>query len=183
MPAAGRCNSTQRMLLAAGLALQLATVLLTFAHALTGIGGSAWESAIHGGVAGGYFSISAVIVGLRAVGERRHRVLWVTAAASVALYAVAMDVWGFWLEHTANPPYPSICDFIWWASYALAAAAIIGAGGSQARRGGSLKIWLDGLIASTATAAVAVAFVLAPVVNSARGSSPGCPGGAALPTV
>jgi diguanylate cyclase (GGDEF)-like protein len=170
LPDSADRNTTQRLLLGAGLALQLATFLLTVAHSVTGIGGSPWESAIHGGVAGIYFSISAAIVALRAATERNHRVLWLGAAAGVTLYALAMDLWGFWLEHVADPPYPSICDFIWWASYAIAGATILGAAGNHARRHGSLKIWLDGLIASTATAAVATAFVLAPVVNSARGA-------------
>ncbi len=170
LPMSARCSMLQRCFLVAALGCQLVMMLLTLVHAFTGLGGPAFESAIHGVVAAVSFSISAAIVVLRATTERRHRALWATAAASIVCYALAMDLWGFWLEHARHPPYPSVCDFIWWTSYALAAATIIGAAGSQARRGGSLKIWLDGLIASTATAAFAAAFVLAPVVNSAQGA-------------
>jgi diguanylate cyclase (GGDEF)-like protein len=117
-----------------------------------------------------YFSVSAALIWLRAIAERRHRALWLGAAASVSLYALAMALWGFWLGQQKNPPFPSICDVIWWISYAVTAATIIGAAGSHARRRATLKIWLDGLIACTATAAIAAAFVLAPVVNSAKGA-------------
>jgi diguanylate cyclase (GGDEF)-like protein len=149
---------------------ELATLMLTFVHAVTGLGGAGWESAIRGSVVACYFSASAALVSMRAITERRHRALWGAAAASVCFYALAMVMWTFWIGREAHPPYPSICDVSWWISYAFAGATIIGAAGRVARHRGTLKIWLDGLIASTATAAVATAFVLTPVVNSARGA-------------
>ncbi len=176
LPASKRCNSRQRWLLGIGLTGQLVTLLLTLAHAIFGIGGVTWENAIHGSVVAVYFSVSAAIVTIRAVTERRNRALWATAAASLWFYALAMALWVFWIGKGKNPPFPSICDVIWWISYALAGVTIIGAGGRLARPGGTLKIWLDGLIASTATAAIAAAFVLSPVVNSARGAHERRPG-------
>ena len=170
LPACRRLSSRQRWLLGTGLTLQLATMLLTLVHSATGLGGSTWENAIKSSVVAIYFSVSAALVWLRAKPERRHRILWLAAATCISLYALAMVLWGFWLGQESNPPFPSICDVIWWSSYALTAATIIGAAGSHARRRATLKIWLDGLIATTATAAVAAAFVLTPVVNSARGA-------------
>jgi diguanylate cyclase (GGDEF)-like protein len=160
----------QRVAILSALAFQIATMLLTLVHAASGLGGAALENAIQSNVVAIYFSVSAAIVVLRTFTERRHRALWVAAATAISLYALAMVLWGFWLVHTKNPPFPSISDGLWWSSYALTAAAIIAAGGSQARHGGSVKVWLDGLIASAATAAVAATFVLAPVINSARGA-------------
>lgn len=170
LPASERCNARQRWFLVTGFTGLVAAMLLTLVHAASGLGGAGLENAIQGVIPALFFTVSAGIVGLRAAGERRHRTLWMMAAGAVACYAVAMDLFVFWVTHWKHVPYPSIADFVWWTAYALAAATLIGAAGGMARRGGSLRIWLDGLIAITATGAVAAAFVLAPVVNSAQGA-------------
>ena len=170
LPVANALKPLHRRLLFAGFAALLALMLADAAHVAFGLGGSSWESAMRGGVPGVGFSIAAALVSLRAYAERRHRILWSLAAAGVWSYAIAMLLWGFWLQHVKNPPDPSICDFFWWAFYLFAAVAIVGAGSRRAPRLASLTLWLDGLMAAATTAAVATAFVLPPIVSSSKGA-------------
>jgi diguanylate cyclase len=169
-PVVTRCSATQAQLVLAGFVALAVMILANVVHIVFGWGGTSMESAIHGAVIGVFVAVAAAIVSIRAYTERRHPALWSLAAAGMISYALAMLVWGFWLEHVKNPPDPSICDVFWWSSYVLIGAAIIGAGSRDAQRAVSVKIWLDGVIAAATTSAIAAAFVLDPVVNSARGA-------------
>ncbi len=170
LPVAKALNPALRRLLYAGFGALLALMLADAAHIAFGLGGWSWESAMRGGAPGIGFTIVAALVSLRAYAERHQRLLWSIAAAGLWSYAIAMLLWGFWLQHVKSPPDPSICDFFWWAFYLLSAIALVGAGSHHAPRLASLTLWLDGLMAAATTAAVATAFVLPPIVNSSKGA-------------
>jgi diguanylate cyclase (GGDEF)-like protein/putative nucleotidyltransferase with HDIG domain len=108
----------------------------------------------------------ALALGLRAVLRPHHRMVW-------GLLCVALLAWTAGdVLYTADPdlPVPSVADLGWLAYYPPAAAAlvILIAGRS---RGLSAAVWLDGVIAALATAAVGVAAVVQPVAGTASGGA------------
>jgi diguanylate cyclase (GGDEF)-like protein/putative nucleotidyltransferase with HDIG domain len=108
----------------------------------------------------------ALALGLRALLRPHHRLVW--GCLCVALLAwTAGDV-----IYTVNPdlPVPSVADLGWLAFYPPAAAALVILIAARSR-GLSASVWLDGVIAGLATAAVGVAAVVQPVADTASGGA------------
>jgi len=168
LPAGQRLGRTELRVLIAGLCVIFAAILVDAAHIAFGLGGTTWESVLRGPVIGACNGIAAMLVVMRARTERRQRVLWWLTALAVCCYAIGFMLWGFWLVHLKHPPNPSVAVPFFRAFYPLAWLAIIGAGGLRSQRHASVKIWLDGMIAATATAAAGVAFVLPGMLRTAH---------------
>ncbi len=108
----------------------------------------------------------ALALGLRAFLRPHHRLVW--GCLCIALLAwTAGDV-----IYTVDPdlPVPSVADLGWLAFYPPAAAALVILIAARSR-GLSAAVWLDGVIAGLATAAVGVAAVVQPVADSASGGT------------
>ncbi|MGE0028459.1 MAG: HD domain-containing phosphohydrolase [Thermoleophilia bacterium] len=108
----------------------------------------------------------ALALGLRAFLRPHHRLVW-------GLLCVALLAWTAGdMIYTADPhlPVPSIADVGWLAFYPPAAAALVILIAARSR-GLSAAVWLDGVIAGLATAAVGVAAVVQPVADTASGGT------------
>jgi diguanylate cyclase (GGDEF)-like protein/putative nucleotidyltransferase with HDIG domain len=108
----------------------------------------------------------ALALGLRAFRRPHHRVAW-------GLLCIALLAWSAGdVIYTIRPdlPVPSVADLGWLAFYPPAAAALVMLIAARSR-GLSAAMWLDGVIAGLATAAVGVAAVVQPVADSASGGT------------
>jgi diguanylate cyclase (GGDEF)-like protein len=152
--------------LAVGLCALGVGMLTDVLHLILGFGAS-WGSAMRGPVPAVANVVAAVSLIIRACVERERKLVWILVAAAISSYAVAFLLWGTWLEYKPHPPDPSVADVFWCAMYPLLAAAFVVAGRGYSPRRVPLKIWLDGLLAATAVAAIGTAFVIPPIVNSA----------------
>ncbi|HTW12087.1 MAG TPA: EAL domain-containing protein [Solirubrobacteraceae bacterium] len=168
LPVTENLGRVQRRLVVAGFVLLAAAILVDGAHVVLGLGGATWESVLRGPVIGAANGIAAALVVMRAAIERRHRLLWALTALAVCSYAIGFMLWGFWLVHLRHPPNPSIAVYFFRAFYPLIWCVVIAAGGRRSQNHASLEIWLDGLIAATATAAAGTAFVLPVMLRDAH---------------
>ena len=111
----------------------------------------------------------APIVIARAVRIPESRGAWSVIAVGITFYGAGNLVWSFWLEHVANPPIPSVCDVLWLSLYP---ASYVGVAMLARRhwRGIPAGVWLDGIVAGLAIAAVGAALVFGPVLAAAAGS-------------
>ena len=108
----------------------------------------------------------ALALGVRAFLRPHHRVVW-------GLLCIALLAWSTGdIIYTIRPdlPVPSVADLGWLAFYPPAAAALVMLIAARSR-GLSGAMWLDGVIAGLATAAVGVAAVVVPVADSASGGA------------
>ncbi|HMN99070.1 MAG TPA: diguanylate cyclase [Miltoncostaeaceae bacterium] len=108
----------------------------------------------------------AAALGLRAFLRPHHRMVWGLLCVALLAWTVGDAI------YTADPdlPVPSIADVGWLAFYPPAAAALVILIAARSR-GLSAAVWLDGVIAGLATAAVGVAAVVQPVADSASGGT------------
>ena len=113
----------------------------------------------------GLFLASVVIAGARAVLVEKDRRAWAVVAISLActsfaeLYAIAVE----------PEDYPSVADFGWIAFYPVVYVGIVLLIRGRARSlGGTL--WLDGITASVAVAALGAAVLVELVLRTSEGS-------------
>jgi diguanylate cyclase (GGDEF)-like protein len=138
------------MLVAGAAAILLVLAAMTFA-VLTG--------AVGAGRFLGSWGISVVIVTsalacmARAVFVSEQRWLWVVLALGFGSYAVGTIIWSFWLQYEAEPPFPSISDPLWLFLYPCCYVALIAQFRATVSKIPS-GVWLDGIIAGLAIAAL-----------------------------
>jgi two-component system, cell cycle response regulator len=115
--------------------------------------------------------VAAAAIGvLAAVRSRGERLAWGIMAVGLVAYAGGEIVWRFVYADDASPPYPSWADALWLTTYPafyVAIMLLLRARVAAFARGA----WLDGLIASTACAAVGVTFYFAPVLERTDGDA------------
>jgi hypothetical protein len=107
----------------------------------------------------------AVVAAARARGER---LAWTMTAIGLVAFAGGEIVWRFVYADDASPPYPSWADALWLTTYPafyVGLMLVVRARVAAFTAGA----WLDGLLASTATAAVGVAFYFDPVLARTDG--------------
>jgi diguanylate cyclase (GGDEF)-like protein len=166
LPLATVLGRRERGLLSAGLAvLALAVVVTALAGALFGGDGLAnlrdWVSSL------AYIVATGVVV-LRVVRVKEGRGPWILVAAGLALYTAGNLLWVLWVQHLADPPFPSICDALWLSLYPASYVALVWLG-RRAGRGASAGVWLDGIVAGLGITAVGIAVLFEPVLVTATG--------------
>jgi diguanylate cyclase (GGDEF)-like protein len=159
----------QRQALTVAFALTAAIIGFATLHTLSGVGGTGLDVPIRDWATAAVYVLVALIVIARAVRIPESRGAWAVIAAGITLYGAGNLVWSFWLEHVANPPIPSICDVLWLSLYP---ASYVGVAMLARRhwRGIPAGVWLDGIVAGLAIAAVGAALVFGPVLADAAGS-------------
>ncbi len=159
----------QRQGLVAAFAATTAIIAFSAVHTLTGAGGSGLDIPIRDWATAAVYVLVALIVITRAIRVSESRAAWTVIAVGITLYGAGNLVWSFWLEHVANPPIPSICDALWLSLYP---ASYLGVAMLARRhwRGIPAGVWLDGIVAGLAIAAVGAALVFGPVLADAAGS-------------
>jgi len=105
----------------------------------------------------------------RGLSNSRERGAWVLIGAAVLSWGVGNTIWTFGYVGSAAPPYPSIADVFWLAVYPPVYVALLLLLRSRA---GAVRrsVWLDGVIASLAVAAVGTAVVFQAVLDATSGS-------------
>jgi two-component system cell cycle response regulator len=113
----------------------------------------------------GLIVASVAIAGARAVLVRRDRLAWAVITASLACTSFAE------LYYLAVQPeaYPSIADFGWIAFYPLVYVGMVLLVRRRARAVAG-ALWLDGITASVAAAALGAAILLEVVLRTSEGS-------------
>ena len=118
-----------------------------------------------------YYAIIVVAAGLtiaRAVVSPLHRGAWIALSAAVSSYATAEFIWLFLYSSNANPPYPSIADAFYLGFYPASYVGLLLLLRARLR---SLTpgIWVDGVTAALAVAAIGSAILIGVVLESTDG--------------
>ncbi len=122
-----------------------------------------------------YWLYNALVLGAgfvciaRGVGSSRERAAWILIGIAVVSWGVGNTIWTFAYVDLASPPYPSIADAFWLAIYPPVYVALLLL---LRTRAGAVRrsLWLDGVIASLAVAAVGTAVVFQAVLDATSGS-------------
>jgi diguanylate cyclase (GGDEF)-like protein len=119
-----------------------------------------------------YYGIVVTAVGLagaRAILVPRNRAVWAMLALAVGLYAAAEFTWLALFANDPSPPYPSVADALYLAFFPASYVALVLLFRTRARNatGG---LWIDGLTAALAAAALGSAILVEAVLDTTDGS-------------
>jgi diguanylate cyclase len=112
---------------------------------------------------------AGVVCIARGLASARERAAWMLIWAAVVSWGVGNTIWTFAYVDLPSPPYPSLADAFWLAVYAPVYVALLLLLRSRA---GAVRrsVWLDGVIAGLAVAAVGTAVVFQAVLEATSGS-------------
>jgi diguanylate cyclase (GGDEF)-like protein len=150
----------------------VAGVLAVAAHGVHAVAGADWglRSVFDDGIYTAVEVLACALVIARAVTVREERLAWSAVAASLVLWAAGDLLWTAWLNAVPDPPFPSVADALYYASYP---PLYLGLGLLLRSRVplGRSSLWLDGLIAGFAAAGLASALVFEPVRMATHGDA------------
>jgi len=113
---------------------------------------------------------AVALCGVRAIAEPRERWAWAALATGMGLWAAGDLAWAVWLDGLSDPPFPSIADGLYFASYAGLYVGIVLLLRARVRPW-SPQRWVDGLIGGLTTAAIASALIFPAVLHATEGSA------------
>lgn len=119
-----------------------------------------------------YYALIATAVALavaRAVLVRRHRAGWAVMAMALAFYAGGELSWLALYDNDPAPPYPSVSDVLYLAFFPASYVALVLVFRTRLRNA-TAGLWIDGLTAAFAAAAVGSAIVVEAVLRTTEGS-------------
>ncbi len=141
------------------------------AHGCYSLGlGSGADDAFNIWVYTGLIVFSAVACLARAATVRVDRVAWAILGVGLLFWSAGEATWSMYLSGLEEPPYPSIADAFYLAYYPLAYVAVILLVRSNIRDF-ARSLWLDGLIAALAVAALGTAVLFQAVLDATEGTS------------
>jgi two-component system, cell cycle response regulator len=120
---------------------------------------------------------NAVIIGAglialaRAFGRSSERVAWGLLGLAFVLWGIGNVYWTFWLLELEEPPFPSLADAFWIAIYPPSYVGLVLLLRSRLAEFRA-SLWLDGVIAGLALAALSAAVVFDTVLEATGGSHP-----------
>lgn len=120
-------------------------------------------------VASAFIAIAALASAVRAIASQRNRAAWWTVTASLASWAIADLYWNAYIAKLDDPPYPSVADYLYLIFYPLMFVGMA----MLARRSIAkprVSVWMHGLIAVLAAAAIDAALVFDTIQPTATGS-------------
>jgi diguanylate cyclase (GGDEF)-like protein len=155
-----------RALTAAQVAAGVALVAFAAHTLLPDSGGIAWffDYVVYYAIVVG----AAAFVTLRAVFVPGHRWGWAVMALALWLYVAAEFVWLAFIGNDPNAPYPSIADYLWLSFYPAAYVALVLLFRSRFT-GITPGLWIDGLTAALAAAALGSAVLVEEVLQITEG--------------
>jgi two-component system, cell cycle response regulator len=112
---------------------------------------------------------AVALCGARAIFVRRNRLGWLGLTLGVASFAAGDLVWAFWIAGLENPPYPSVADALYLGFYPAAYVGLVLLFRAHVR-GATGGLWLDGVAALLAAAALGSAVLVEAVLETAGGS-------------
>jgi two-component system cell cycle response regulator len=157
---------------ASAVALVILTALLgAVACSLTlGFGGDSVHQFILKWLFSGVIIAAGLLTMARAGRAGRERVAWLLIGLAVVLWGVGLEYWELVLSTSESPPYPSVSDFFWLAFYPpcyVGLALLLRSRLAEVRA----SLWLDGVIAALALAALGSAIVFGAVLEVTGGSA------------
>ncbi len=147
-----------------------AGILLHALHALFHVGRPALDGFIEDGV---YTAIEVLAVGVcaaRVFRRREDRTAWLLITVGLVAWTGGDLVWTLWLENVAHPPYPSIADALYLATYPAFYVGLLLLMRSHFRHSGA-AVWLDGLVVGLTIAAIGADLVFPAVEHAATGNA------------
>jgi diguanylate cyclase (GGDEF)-like protein/putative nucleotidyltransferase with HDIG domain len=157
----------------AAIALTCVTALLAFVavYLLVGLGNDALERFTLEWIYNGVIIASGLLCAARAVSGRQERLAWALLGLAFVLWGIGNVYWTIWLLDLESPPFPSIADAFWIAIYPpsyVALGLLLRSRLAEFRA----SLWLDGVIAALALAALSAAVVFDAVLEATGGSHP-----------
>jgi two-component system cell cycle response regulator len=169
IPAADEIHSVataRPRLLSFVLGLVLAALAAHVVYSLLPGGGPELDAFFNDWVYNGIFLGAAFLCAARAVASRADRAAWSALGAALAIWAAAEITFSVF-----DPEgYPSLSDGLWLGFYPACYAGLVLLVRARAREFSS-SLWLDGLLASLAAAALGAAVLFEVVLESTGGSA------------
>jgi two-component system cell cycle response regulator len=166
MAAPSKQRVAVRWLLAATAAL-----LAVFAvHAAVPFGGRGLASFLTDGVYNAALILATALTLARGIASRQERLPWLLIGTGMALWTAGDLYFSVALADAKSVPVPSLADAFYLAFYPFAYAGLVLLARARVDRFHG-PLWLDGLIAALAVAAISAAVVVHPVVHSVSGAS------------
>jgi diguanylate cyclase (GGDEF)-like protein len=148
-------------------ALAAAGLALLTAHNLTSFGGPGVDDFFNRTLYNALILLALLGCALRVLWVRTARSAWLALTACVAAWAVGEILFDFAFD--GSPPFPSVADVFYLAFYpACYIGLVLLIRSHTSRLNGS--VWLDGVMASLAAAAVGAAILFEAVLSSTAGS-------------
>jgi diguanylate cyclase (GGDEF)-like protein len=169
LPLARSLSRVQRGMLRGLWAVIGACLVAMAARVLLGLGAGLPETVYTQWLASLGTSGAAVALGWRVIAVPEQRGVWIPLAVGVGAFALGTDLWAFWLERLAEPPFPSLADPLWLSLYPFGFVSAVLVLRVQIGRIAA-SVWLDGLIGALATSAAAGALILGPLTENAAGN-------------
>lgn len=155
----------RRLVTAAILALFLPYV----AYTLFGLGRPELGNFFSEGVHDALMLAAAALAAARAIRVREQRLAWSIIAAGMFSYAFGEISYYLVLAKMESPPYPSFADGLWLAFYPASYIGLVLLLRGRVREF-QASLWLDGVIAALAAAAIGAAVILGFVATDTGGS-------------
>ena len=154
--------------LSAAVAAMVLGVAFQLLHALFDVGGPGLDSLSDAWVYTAVEVIAVLMTAARALLRRSDRVAWALMAFGLLTWTAGDLVWTLWLDHVANPPYPSIADPLYLAMYPAMYVALMLMIRRQLRAASAAQ-WLDGLVTGLSLTAFGVGLILPTVLALNQG--------------
>ena len=138
------------------------------AHALLGFGGAGMEAFAKNWIYTAAEILAVAICAARVWRRREDRWAWGLIAFGLLTWTGGDLVWTVWLNNLADPPVPSIADWLYLAMYPSTYAALMLL--IRSHRGHvAAEQWLDGGVVALALAAVGTGLILPTVLAVSHG--------------
>ncbi len=134
-------------------------VLTEVSHALFGLGGHGIDSFVKDGVYTAVEFLAVLVCAAGALRHRENRLAWILLTVGLVAWTAGDFTWTVWLGDSANPPTPSIADWLYLAMYPVLYVAVMLLLRSRLRREGAAQ-WLDGAVVGLTIAAAGAGLVL-----------------------
>jgi two-component system, cell cycle response regulator len=156
-----------RLALRAAAALSLTALCAYAAQAAFSVCGAAATAFFETYVYNALIAAAAGLALVRAAATERERGAWLCLGLGLSAWAVSEAWYSAFLADAAEPPFPSVSDALWLLFYPACYAAIVLLVRERIRDF-QASLWLDGLVAALAMAAVGAALVLPAVGAGGR---------------
>lgn len=114
--------------------------------------------------------LAALLCLARAAAGGRERLAWGVLGVSIAVYTAGDLYWTLALADLDEPPYPSLADGFWLASYPLLYVGFVLLARARLRSAFRSSFWIDAALAASSVAALAAALVFPAVLEDTGGS-------------
>lgn len=146
--------------------LALAGVTLLALHYTTGLGGGS-NRLFDVWLYNGLVLLAVLACALRVLLVRSERAPWIALAVALGLWELGEIFYDFF--YAGNPPFPSVADAFYLSFYPACYVALLLLLRSRVSAV-NRSLWLDGIMASLAAAAVGAALLVQVVLDSTHGS-------------